>query len=78
MKTLRGIITSDKMDKTATVLVEKFHVHPVFKKRIQFRKKYHVNNTIGAKKGQRAEIAPCRPFSKTKKWKITEILSKQS
>lgn len=77
MRALKGIIVSSKMNKTATVLVERFYIHPSFKKRVQARKKYHADNEIGAKVGQKIEMVQCRPLSKTKKWKITKILSKQ-
>lgn len=71
---MKGVITSDKMVKTATVLVERFYTHPRFKKKVQSRKKYHVANEIGAKEGQWVEIKPSRPLSRTKKWKITKII----
>ena len=77
MRALKGIIVSSKMNKTATVLVKRFYIHPSFKKRVQARKKYHADNEMGAKEGQEVEIAQCRPLSKTKKWKITKILSRQ-
>lgn len=74
MRILRGIVTSTKMTKTATVSVERFYLHPRFKKKIQSRKKYHVANEIGAKEGQRVEIKQGRPLSRTKKWSIVKII----
>lgn len=77
MKTLRGIIVSSKMDKTATVLVKRFSVHPSFRKKVQFKKKYHASNEMQAKEGNEVEISSSRPLSRTKKWKITAILSRR-
>ena len=77
MRALKGIIVSSKMNKTATVLVKRFYIHPSFQKKVQVRKKYHVDNEMGAKEGHEVEITSCRPLSKTKKWKITKILSKE-
>lgn len=77
MKALRGVVVSSKMNKTATILVKRFYLHPSFKKKVQARKKYHADNEMGAKEGYGVEIDQCRPLSKTKKWKITKILSKK-
>lgn len=77
MKALKGVVVSSKMNKTATVLVKRFYIHPSFKKKVQVRKKYHADNEKGAKEGQAVEMVQCRPLSRTKKWKITKILSKK-
>lgn len=74
MRQLTGIVTSTKMAKTATVLVERFKVHPVYKKRIRIKKKYHAHNEFGVKEGDRVKIGACRPLSKTKRWKIIEVI----
>lgn len=74
MKSLVGIVSSTRMLKTATVTVTRFRVHPLYKKRIRIRKKYHVDNSLKAKENEMVEIVPCRPLSKTKKWRIKKIL----
>jgi small subunit ribosomal protein S17 len=77
MKQTIGVVTSTKMAKTAVVLVERFKLHPIYKKRVRIKKKYHAHNEIEAKEGDQVKISPCRPISKTKKWKIVEIIKKK-
>jgi len=76
MKILEGVVTSTKMAKTATILVERFKVHPLYKKRIKVRKKYHAHDEIGVKVGDWVKIQEYRPISKTKKFKIIEVIKK--
>lgn len=79
MKIFTGNVISRKMKKTATVLVERMTIHPVYKKRVKKSKKYQVHDELGTEVGQRVRFVASRPFSKTKKWKITEIVqSKKS
>jgi len=76
MKPLIGIVTSTKMEKTATVEVTRIKVHPIYKKRVKVKKKFHAHDEIGVKEGDKVKIQECRPISKTKKWKIIEIIKK--
>lgn len=76
MKKIEGVVTSIKMKKTATVLVEKRRVHPIYKKKIKVTKKFHVHDEIGVKLGDRVSIQATRPISKTKYWRIIEIIKK--
>jgi len=76
MKILEGVVTSTKMAKTATVLVERFKVHPLYKKRVKVKKKYHAHDEIGVKVGDKVKIQECRPISKTKRFKIIEVIKK--
>lgn len=76
-RTLTGTVTSDKMDKTVTVLVERRVKHPLYGKYVVESKKYHAHdeaNECGV--GDQVEIAETRPLSKTKSWKVTRILEK--
>ena len=76
-RTLIGTVTSDKMDKTVTVLVERRVKHPLYGKYIVENKKYHAHdetNQCGV--GDRVEIAETRPVSKTKAWTVTRVLEK--
>lgn len=76
-RTLTGTVTSDKMDKTVTVLVERRVKHPLYDKYVVESKKYHAHdeaNECGV--GDKVEIAETRPLSKTKSWKVTRILEK--
>ena len=70
MKIFTGKVISKKMEKTATVVVERVFVHPVYKKRVRRVKKYHVHDIFDTKVGQKVSFVGCKPYSKTKKWKI--------
>ena len=72
MKILTGKVISTSMLKTATVLVERVIVHKLYKKRLKRTKSYHVHDEIGVLVGDRVKFVASKPYSKTKKWKITE------
>lgn len=77
-RTLSGRVTSDKMDKTVTVLVERRIKHPLYGKFITRSKKYHAhddNNQFSM--GDIVLIEECRPLSKTKSWKAIKLLSNE-
>ncbi|AVY93463.1 MULTISPECIES: 30S ribosomal protein S17 [Microvirgula] len=77
VRTLTGKIVSDKMDKTVVVLVERKVKHPIYGKVIRLSKKYHAhdeNNEFGA--GDTVTITECRPYSKTKTWKVASLVEK--
>ncbi len=68
-RVLTGRVTSDKMDKTVTVLVERRVMHPLYKKFIRRSKKYAAHDEAGvAKEGDVVTIEECRPISKRKTW----------
>ncbi len=76
-RTLTGVVTSDKMDKTVTVLVERAVKHPVLGKMVRRSKKYHAhspNNEI--KTGDTVMIEETKPMSKTKAWAVSKLLEK--
>lgn len=72
-RVLSGRVTSDKMDKTVTVLVERRVMHPLYKKFIRRSKKYaaHDENNL-CKEGDSVRIEECRPISKRKTWLLIE------
>lgn len=72
-RVLTGRVTSDKMDKTCTVLVERRVMHPLYKKFIRRSKKYaaHDENNV-AKTGDMVRIIECPPISKRKTWTLIE------
>jgi len=72
MKIFTGKVISKKMEKTATVAVERIVVHPVYKKRMKRMKKYHVHDIFGTKVGQTVQFTVSKPYSKTKRWKIVK------
>ena len=70
-KVLRGVVTSDKMQDTAVVSVQRYVKHPKYKKYMKQNKKYHVHNPGNrAKEGDQVVIRSCRPLSKTKSFEI--------
>ena len=70
-RVLQGVVVSDKQDKTVVVKVERRFTHPVMKKTVRRSKNYHAHDeTNVAKVGQTVSIEECRPFSKTKTWKL--------
>jgi small subunit ribosomal protein S17 len=62
------------MKKTATVRVERFKIHPVYKKRMKTKKKFHAHDELGVKVGDRVIIGETKPVSKTKNWRILEVV----
>ena len=78
-RTLEGIVTSDKMQKTITVEVERTFKHEKYKKYVRKRKKYHAHDEKGeAKKGDRVEIMACRPMSRLKRWLLVRVIEKST
>lgn len=78
-RTLTGKITSNKMEKTVTVLVERRIKHPLYEKYITRSKKYHAHDTSNTLSiGDVVLIEECRPLSKTKSWKVVKQVNKVS
>ena len=76
-KERQGVVISDKMDKTIVVLSVFKEKHPIDGKCVRKTKKYHVhdeNNECGI--GDTVRIMETRPLSKTKRWRLTEIVEK--
>ncbi len=72
-RVLTGRVTSDKMDKTVTVLVNRRVMHPLYKKFIRRSKKYAAHDDANACKiGDVVRIEECRPISKRKTWMVVE------
>ncbi len=71
-RVLTGRVTSDKMDKTVTVLVDRRVIHPLYKKFIRRSKKYAAHDQDNAcKVGDTVRIIECPPISKRKTWTVT-------
>ncbi len=67
----KGIVVSDKMNKTVVVAVDVFKTHSKYKKKYKSTKKYKAHDEENKHKaGEIVEIVPCRPFSKTKRYKV--------
>ena len=70
-RVLQGLVVSDKMDKTVTVLVERRVMHPIYKKYVRKSKKYAAHDELNSvKEGEIIRIRECRPISKRKTWEV--------
>jgi small subunit ribosomal protein S17 len=77
IKTKTGRVVSDAMDKTIVVAVERLVEHPIYKKRVRQTKKFHAHDENNdAHVGDTVRIAETRPISKTKTWRLDEIVRK--
>jgi small subunit ribosomal protein S17 len=74
MRIFTGKVISTKRSKTVSVAVESVFVHPIYKKRFRRLKKYSVHDEKGVKVGDRVKFIASRPYSKTVKWNIIEVL----
>ena len=74
VRTLTGEVTSDKMDKTITVLVERRVKHPIYGKYIRRSKKIHAHDENNeCQEGDLVTITETRPISKSKSWKLASV-----
>ncbi|PHS18817.1 MAG: 30S ribosomal protein S17 [Kangiella sp.] len=76
-RTLTGKVTSDKMDKTITVKIERQVKHPLYGKFIKRSTKVHAHDESNVcNMGDTVKIAECRPLSKSKSWQLVEVIEK--
>lgn len=76
-RTLQGRVTSSKMDKTVTVLVERRVRHPLYKKYVRKSTKIHAHDEQNqCREGDLVVIEQCRPMSKTKAWRLVEVVER--
>lgn len=76
-RTLIGQVISDKMDKTVTVRVERYVKHPLYKKYVRRSTKLHAHDEENqCRMGDVVAIEQCRPLSKTKSWRLHQILER--
>ena len=76
-KVRRGIVVSDKMQKTVTVKVERQILHPMYKKLIKRSKTFFVHDEENtARVGDFVQIVETRPLSKNKRWRIESIITR--
>ncbi|MBT1446593.1 30S ribosomal protein S17 [Shewanella sp. JM162201] len=77
IRTLQGRVTSNKMDKSITVAVERLVKHPIYGKFIKRTTKIHAHDELNqCNEGDVVTIRECRPLSKTKSWTLVEVVSK--
>lgn len=78
-KTFIGIVSSDKNDKTITVVVETSKWHPMYHKSFKSTKKYHAHDeTNQAKIGDKVEIISTRPLSALKRFRLLKIIESKT
>jgi small subunit ribosomal protein S17 len=76
-RTVTGRVISDKMDKTATVQIERKVKHPIYGKYIRRSTKLHVHDEQNAcREGDTVTIEQCRPLSRSKSWRLVEIVDR--
>ena len=78
-KSRLGTVVSDKADKTVTVLVERRFAHPLYGKGVARSKKYHAHDENNEYRvGDQVRIVETRPLSKTKRWRVVELIERQT
>jgi small subunit ribosomal protein S17 len=76
-KTKLGLVTSNKMDKTITVMVERKVKHPLYGKFVKKSTKFHAHDEKNeCSIGDTVKIMESRPLSKTKTWRLVEVVEK--
>jgi len=72
-----GVIVSDKADKTVTVQVERRFAHPLYGKQVAKTKKYQAHDENNEYKvGDKVRMVETRPVSKTKRWRVAELIER--
>jgi len=67
----KGVVVSDKMDKTIVVRVDRIKMHPLYKKRYKVSRKYKVHDEKNqARIGDKVIFEECRPLSRDKRWRL--------
>ncbi len=75
-RTFSGIVISSNMQKTAVVRVDRMKLHSKYQKRYRVSRKYHIHDEKNeAKVGDVVQFAECRPLSKTKRWRLINIVT---
>jgi small subunit ribosomal protein S17 len=73
-----GRVVSDKMDKSISVAVVRKVKHPIYSKYFQSSKKYMAHDEMNdAREGDLVTITECRPLSRRKRWRLTEVIERK-
>jgi len=76
-RTMKGVVTSNAGDKSATIMIERTIKHPIYGKFIKRSTKIRLHDeTNECNKGDTILIEECRPMSKTKSWKLVKVVEK--
>ncbi|MDP1697485.1 MAG: 30S ribosomal protein S17 [Xanthomonadaceae bacterium] len=77
LRTVEGRVISNKMDKTVTVLVERQIKHALYGKYLRRSTKLHAHDESNVcKEGDLVRVAECRPLSKSKNWRVVEVVTR--
>ncbi len=71
-----GIVTSDKMEKTVVVRVDRLVKHPQYRRYVRRTSKFMAHDEMGATIGDKVRITETRPLSARKRWRVVEIVQK--
>lgn len=71
-----GIVTSDKMEKTVVVRVDRLVKHPQYRRYVRRTSKFMAHDEMGATVGDKVRITETRPLSARKRWRVVEIVQK--
>ena len=75
-KTRRGVVTSNKMDKTVVVSITRRVQHPLYRKTVTQSQKLKAHDEIGCDIGDTVDVMETKPLSKEKRWRVTRIVEK--
>ena len=76
-KTRTGVVTSDARDKTITVTVKRTVRHPLYDRVVRKSKKFMAHDELNdARNGDYVEITETKPLSKTKRWRLTNVIER--
>ena len=79
LHTVEGRVVSNKMDKTVTVLVERQVKHALYGKYIRRSTKLHAHDEDNScNEGDVVRVTECRPMSKTKNWRVVEVVARSA
>ncbi|GAB2652260.1 30S ribosomal protein S17 [Arenimonas aestuarii] len=77
LRTVEGRVVSNKMNKSVTILVERQVKHPLYGKYIRRSTKLHAHDEENTcNEGDVVRVSECRPLSKTKNWRVVEIITR--
>ena len=78
-RVVHGVVSSDRMDKTITVAIERRFKHPKYKKYIRRHSKVYAHDEGNAARvGDNVELMECRPLSKSKRWRLVKVLERST
>ncbi len=76
-KVRTGVVVGDKTQKTVTVLVERRFAHPLYGKQLSRTRRYHAHDEANEyRTGDVVRIMETRPLSKTKRWRVVELIAR--